>query len=293
MSASTSYRVDAHCHLWKLERGDYHWMDINDPAFETIARNFDIDDLNSAHKPAHIEKAVLVQAAATEGETEFLLSIAKENPQIAGVVGWVDLQSNKVFETLKRFSSFPLFKGIRPMLQDIENTDWLIEAPQKNVWKFLVENNLRFDALVKPRHLPMLLNFCLEHPQLPIVIDHVAKPNFTSLDQKELNDTYEAISNIGRTTHAFCKFSGLLTEMAPEQIDNAYEILKPLLDQLLSSFGPERIMWGSDWPVVRLAGGYQKWNELTDELLKDLDQTGTDAILSNTASQFYGLDGDE
>lgn len=284
-------RIDAHCHLWALDRGDYHWMDASDPSFAPIARDFDARDLAVVRREANIGDVVLVQAAATEAETEYLLSLADDHDEIKAVVGWVDLSRADVENQIDKFARNTAFKGIRPMLQDIEDTNWLIKIPQDTIWDHLSDNGLRLDALVKPRHLPMITQFCLDHPNLPIVIDHCAKPEFADGDQSRIDAWLDGILKIANDTRAYCKLSGLLTEMAAEQIPNAYEILKPLVDQLIEAFGAERIMWGSDWPVVRLAGGYARWNDLTQALLKDLDPASQNAILFKTAEQFYGLEG--
>lgn len=284
-------RIDAHCHLWALDRGDYHWMDVSDPSFAPIARDFDVSDLARARDEAGVCEVVVVQAAATEAETDYLLSLANEHCEIKAVVGWVDLAKNDATKQIDKFARNAAFKGIRPMLQDIEDTDWLIKIPQDDVWDHLAEKGLRLDALVKPRHLSMITQFCLNHPNLPIVIDHCAKPEFAKNDPAYIDVWLEGILKIANETHAYCKLSGLLTEMSVEQIPEAYDILKPLVDQLIQAFGPERMMWGSDWPVVRLASAYARWNDLTLALLTDLDPASQNAILFKTAEQFYGLEG--
>ncbi|MEP3197321.1 MAG: amidohydrolase family protein [Lentilitoribacter sp.] len=284
-------RIDAHCHLWALERGDYHWMDVSDPSFAPIARDFDTSDLARARGEAGVSDVVLVQAAATEAETEYLLSLANEHEEIKAVVGWVDLNKKDANQQIDKFAENKKFKGIRPMLQDIEDTDWLINIPQDDVWEHMVAKGLRLDALVKPRHLSMITQFCLDHPNLPIVIDHCAKPEFAANDPARIDAWLEGILKIANDTHAYCKLSGLLTEMSVEQLPNAYDILKPLVDELIKAFGPERIMWGSDWPVLRLTSAYARWNDLTLALLMDLDPASQDAILFKTAEQFYGLEG--
>lgn len=285
------HRIDAHCHLWALDRGDYHWMDVSDPSFAPIARDFDAGDLALMRREADIGDVVLIQAAATEAETEFLLSLADDHDEIKAVVGWVDLSRADAEKQIDRFARNTAFKGIRPMLQDIEDTNWLIKIPQDTIWNHLSDNGLRLDALIKPRHLPMITQFCLDHPNLPIVIDHCAKPEFAKADKSPIDTWLDGILKIANDTHAYCKLSGLLTEMAAEQLPNAYEILKPLVGQLIEAFGAERMMWGSDWPVVCLAGGYARWNDLTQALLKDLDPASQDAILFKSAEQFYGLEG--
>ena len=287
-----SPRIDSHCHLWALERGDYFWMDGANPDLKPIVRDFGIIDLDKVRRIADISAVVLVQAAPTIAETEYLLSLADKNEEIRAVVGWVDLAKDNAAQQIDVFAKNKAFKGIRPMLQDIENTDWLIKVPQQDIWKHLAQKGLRFDALVKPRHLSMIKQFCLDHQELPIVIDHIAKPEFMENDQEKIESWLEGITQIAHETHAYCKLSGILTEMASTQLKNAYEILKPIIDHLIHAFGPNRVMWGSDWPVIRLAGDYAHWNELTLKLIDNLDQESQQAILFNTANDFYDLEVD-
>lgn len=283
-------RVDAHCHLWDLDRGDYDWLDASDPALKQIARSFDASDLAKVRKHANINRAVVVQAAETLAETEFLLSLADENTEIAGVVGWIDLSHQKAMNWIEQLSSHKAFKGIRPMLQDMDNTNWLIDVPTPEIWKFLVKKNLRLDALVRPRHLPMLSQFCIDNPTLPVVIDHGAKPELGENDPALIQAWMSDIAFIAKETNAYCKVSGLLTEMNETQLANAHDVLKPVIDHLIMCFGPDRLMWGSDWPVVRMAGDYDIWNSLTMDLLKDCDQHSLASILGDTATKFYGLE---
>lgn len=283
-------RVDAHCHLWHLERGDYHWMNVNNPTFAPIACDFDVANLDAASKSADITKFIVVQAAATHAETEYLLSLSDKYPQIGGVVGWIDLAHQDAAAKITEFSKHPKFKGFRPMLQDIEDTDWLMNVPDPTIWQTAVENGLRFDALIKPRHLTMTHQFCVNNPHLPIVIDHAAKPELM-LEDREKFDIWQAdIAKIASETSALCKLSGLLTEMNSEQLLNPASVLKPVFEHLINCFGPDRLMWGSDWPVVRMAGDYDTWNNITMELLAPLDDTSRQAILGGTASKFYGIE---
>lgn len=284
-------RIDSHCHVWQLSRDDYDWLAVDDPQFKSIARDFDVNELEATAAKADISKFVLVQAAATENETEYLLSIAGQFESIVGVVGWVDLSDDIAAQSIQRLSSNPLFKGIRPMLQDIKDTQWLLDVPDPKIWTLLSKSGLRFDALVQPRHLPMLHQFCQRYVDLPVVIDHAAKPKIANGSASDFEQWRMSMSKLARETNAYCKLSGLLTEMGLEQIQNAVTLLQPYVDHLLEAFGPERLMWGSDWPVVRMAGDYTPWNDLTFTLLRELNDQDKNAILSSTACNFYGIKG--
>ena len=284
-------RIDAHCHLWEVGRGDYDWL--NAPSLAAIKRDYRLADLQSTVATFRVEQSILVQAAPTESETRYLLSLAQSATEIGGVVGWVDMNCEGVANNLAKLAASPLLKGIRPMLQDIADTDWILGASQKVALGALADLGLRFEALVQPRHLKALVTTCSNYSELPIVINHVAKP---ALGAKAGDPRHEIWTNgmteLGRNTSAFCKWSGLLTEMRPEQRNTPNEVLavlRPVFDQLLEWFGPNRIMWGSDWPVVTLADNYGAWVEISNTLLDALSQRDRDAILSGNAKEFYGL----
>jgi L-fuconolactonase len=287
-------RIDAHCHLWQLDRGDYDWLDRANPVFGPIARDFTTSDLTERLGAAGIGQAIVVQAAATEAETRFLLSLARTSPHIAGVVGWADLAAPDASERIATLAADPQLKGLRPMLQDIADTDWLLNVPRPGAWQAMAQYGLRFDALVKPRHLPMLLRFCRAHPDLPVVIDHAAKPDLAlPRNNHDMQQWAQGMAALAADTRCCCKLSGLLTEMAPQQLPEAFALLAPVVDDLLGWFGPDRLMWGSDWPVVRMAGSYDIWNGLTDQLIGDLTAAEQAMIRGGTAAQFYGIGGEQ
>ncbi len=207
-------RVDAHCHLWRLGRGDYGWLLDGPPALDPIRRDFDLDDLRAA-MPG-IEVAVLVQAAPSVAETEFLLGCARAGaPRVGGVVGWVDLADPASVADVERLARDPLFKGVRPMLQDVPDPDWIATRPAPACIGALERLGLRFDALVTPRELPALLRFVGAHPGLPVMVDHAANPALVA----EAGDPRRAAWRDGMRAlagaKAFCKLSGLLTELPP------------------------------------------------------------------------------
>jgi L-fuconolactonase len=192
-------------------------------------------------------------------------------------VGWADLTKPE------QIGMEPLLKGLRPMLQDIPETEWILRPELQPALRNIVSAGLRFDALIQPRHLRTLLPLCERHPELPVVIDHAAKPDIA---HRLFEPWATEIALVAKETSALCKLSGLVTEAGAD-----WEIgdLRPYFHHLLDSFGPTRLMWGSDWPVVNLAGGYQKWQSATISLLEDLDISARAAILGGTAARFYGL----
>jgi L-fuconolactonase len=271
-------RIDAHHHVWRIARGDYGWLTPDLP----IHRDYTLDDLRPLL--VDVTGTVLVQAAPTEAETEFMLDVAQHsNSLVRGVVGWTDLTDRKAPGRIAALARNPLLKGLRPMLQDIADTDWILHPQIQPAIAALIDIGLRFDALVQPRHLPVLLQLCARHPSLPVVIDHGAKP---AIAKNAWQPWADDIARVARETQALCKLSGLVTEAARAwRVDD----LRRYIDHLIVCFGPHRLMWGSDWPVVDLAGGYRSWREASETLLALLPVPDRDAILGGTAQKFYDL----
>ena len=225
-----------------------------------------------------------MQAAPSEAETRFLLAAAGASAGLVqGVVGWVDMAAPDAPARIAALARDPLLKSLRPMLQDITDDAWMLDPRLDPAFRALIELGLCFDALVQPRHLPFLLRLIERYPELPVVIDHGAKPRIA----ERLIEPWAAdIGAIARHTRAWCKLSGLVTEARP---DWRAEDVRPYVARLLEEFGPERLMWGSDWPVVNLAGGYKRWRGATLELLRELQDGERRAILGANAVAFYGL----
>jgi L-fuconolactonase len=274
-------RIDGHQHFWTLQRDDYGWLT---PDLKVLYRDFTPIDLQPLLVQAGIDHTVLVQAATSVDETRYLLDIAKNNSIVAGVVGWIDMDSpTRAIETLNELAQNPNFVGVRPMIQDIEDTKWIDKPELGVVFDAMIENNLCFDALVKSVHLPFLLNCLTRHPDLPVIIDHGAKPNIAAAEWQPWAD---GISTIANQTSAYCKISGLITEASDTQ---TYDDVMPYLDHLLSKFGPKRLIWGSDWPVLNLAGDYRGWHDASTARLKALSEQDQDDIFSRNAIDFYNL----
>ena len=274
-------RIDGHQHFWTTQRDDYGWLT---PDLEALYRDFVPEDLQPLLDQAGVDHTVLVQAAATTDETRYLLGIAEYHSMVAGVVGWVDMDSpTEAIEALDEFVQHPKFVGIRPMIQDIEDPAWIDRPELKIVLEALVQSNVCFDALVRSVHLPFLLNCLTRHPDLRVVIDHGAKPNIAAGEWQPWADGIAAIANL---TSAYCKVSGLITEADSSQ---TYDDVMPYLDHLLEVFGSERLIWGSDWPVLNLAGDYDGWYAASIERLSQLAVQDQENILGRNAIQFYGL----
>lgn len=273
-------KIDSHHHLWSLARGDYGWMS---PALGPIYRDFAPADLAPHLKAAGIERTVVVQAADTVAETEYLLDLAEGTDWIAGVVGWIDMEAADAVATLTRLAARPAFKGIRPMIQDLSDDDWILRRALDPAFDALIDLGLSFDALVLPRHLPKLSARLERHPELACVIDHAAKPALASGDL----GTWKAdIARLAVETGCRCKLSGLLTE-AGDRPELA--TVQPAAEHVLCAFGPDRVMFGSDWPVLNLAGDYASWTAMVDTLLAPLSPTDRARVWGGTARAFYRL----
>jgi L-fuconolactonase len=283
MNASPT-RVDAHQHFWTLARPDYGWLT---PALGPIYRDFQPTDLQPLLAQQQVSRTVLVQAAPTVAETDYMLALAAQHRCVQGVVGWVDLESASASAELRRLAENPVFKGVRPMLQDLPDSDWIASAPIDAAVQTLMHLGLSLDALVKTVHLPYLLRFAERYPALPIAIDHCAKPVvLCGPGHVEFAQWRDGMTELARLPHVCCKLSGLVTEAGKGW---QTEMLLPYVDTVLELFGAQRLMWGSDWPVLNLAADYPAWVAATEQLLQRLEPAAAQAVWSGTAERFYRL----
>lgn len=273
-------RVDSHQHFWDPERGDYFWLEPESKLFRTYGPT-DLAPLLRAHG---IDGSVLVQAAPTRDETDYLLVIAERTDSVLGVVGWVDFEDRMHSPALERFALHRKFKGVRPMIQDIADPRWVCHGNLNWAFDAVAELGLCFDALVFPEHVPFILKRLSRQPELKVVIDHGAKP----IIRERLFDDWAAdMTRIARDTSALVKLSGLVTEAGA---DWSADMLRPYTDHLLTAFGPSRMMWGSDWPVCLLASSYDRWLETAQALTAECTPEEQAAIFGGNAVNFYGLE---
>jgi len=275
-------RIDAHQHFWRIDRGDYGWLTPED--HPKIARDFLTPQLEPLLKAAKIDRTILVQAAPSEAETHFLLDLARDTPFVAAVVGWIDFEAADAPTRIARLCANRKLMGLRPMLQDIGEEEWILRPEFARVFDAMQRGKLRFDALVKPRHLPAIAELLDRYPDLALVIDHGAKPDIAK-DGLEVWKPY--IRHIAKETNAYCKLSGLAGEAGPGW---TADTLKPYVDVLLEAFGPERLMWGSDWPVLNETGDYAAWLGACVTLTAQLSPSDREAIFGTTAARFYGVE---
>ena len=275
--------IDAHFHAWQLARGDYAWLT---PMLSPIYRDVSVADWQAQATPHRVTGGVLVQAAPTEAETRFLLQQADQHDAVLGVVGWVDWLAPDASARIHALAHHRKLKGLRPMLQDIADPAWILQTAVQPALQAMVECGLVFDALVKSVHLPHVLTLAQRHPALKIVIDHGAKPDIVGHEWQPWAD---GIVQIARETSACCKLSGLLTETAKAAEGAQAGDVKPWVDHLLNCFGPERLIWGSDWPVLELRSTYSGWRQMSLTLLGNLNNSQRHAVLGGNAARVYGL----
>jgi L-fuconolactonase len=275
-------RIDAHQHYWKIERGDYDWMSA--PAVRPIRRDFLPRDLAPELDKHRFDRSVVVQAAPTVAETDFLLGLAREHPRIAGVVGWLDVEAPDFGRTLARYAREPAFLGIRPMLQDLPDDEFLLRPRVLDNLRELARVGRTLDLLVLPRHLPIVVRALELVPGLRAVVDHCAKPDLRS---SSLDAWRDGIARVASYSNVVCKLSGLVTEAPPGA---GAAVLAPAVEHVLSEFGAERLLFGSDWPVCTLLASYDRVVEILEEILGPrLDDAFERKLFGENAERFYGI----
>ncbi|SAK98169.1 hydrolase [Caballeronia ptereochthonis] len=280
----TNVSIDAHQHYWDPARGDYGWLT---PDLKPLYRRFGSGDLAPLRQAAGIERTVVVQAAPTVEETRYLLDLARSDDSIAGVVGWVPLDSSDAPAILDELVRESKFRAVRPMLQDLPDDTWIAHAPLEAAIERLIDLDLAFDALIFARHVPSLIKFVERYPKLRIVVDHGAKPPIRDGIEAGWQPWADGVAQLAALPQKLhCKLSGLATEAKENWSD---ETLKPYVAHLLEHFGAERLMWGSDWPVLNMNGSYSDWHAAARRLTSHLEKAEQDAIFGANARAFYRL----
>lgn len=275
--------IDAHQHFWQIGQHDCTWPT---PDLTEIHRDFLPADFAPLAQRAGVTGSVLVQTQESDADTDFLLRLADESELIKAVVGWVDFASpTAAVDRIRSLAQHPKLRGLRPMLQGLDDS-WILNPIFEPAINEMKVHKLSFDALVRVRQLPYLRIFAKRHPGLPMVIDHAAKPN---IDHGEFKNWASSMVAMADLPQVYCKLSGLLTEASAEQ---GPDELRAYVVQLYHLFGAERLMWGSDWPVLELApnsqfAGYGDWLTMAKDLLPVASTSELDAIFGLTAKNFY------
>lgn len=274
-------RIDAHHHLWKYNPKEYGWID---DTMAVLQRDFLPGHLRADMATAGIDGVVSVQARQTEQETAWLLGLAENNEFIKGVVGWVPLAAPKVDRVLEKFCRHWKLRAVRHVVQG-EPDDRFILGEEFNAGiRLLREFGLAYDILILERQLPPTIEFVDLHPAQVFVLDHIAKPK---IKDNELEPWRTNLLELGKRQNVYCKISGLVTEADFAAWTEAQ--LQPYLDTVLAAFGPRRLMFGSDWPVCRVACDYKRWVELVGRFIAKLSADEQARIMGGTATEAYGL----
>jgi L-fuconolactonase len=275
--------VDSHQHFWRVSRGDYGWLT---PEAGLLYRDYLPEHLAALLQSSAVQATVLVQAAPTEAETRYLLELSQTHSFIAGVVGWVDFDAPDVQERMiaLQADSQGKLKGLRPMIQDMPDPRWLLREDLDHAFDSLIRAGLVFDALVRPVHLDMLRSRLMRHPNLVAVLDHAGKPD---IQHDDFTGWARDLRRLAQDTQAFCKLSGLLTEAGSQR---SVAGLVPYVEHIFDCFGPDRVLWGSDWPVLSTAGDYGDWLTLAQELCRRVGIKDSRGVFGGTALSIYRLE---
>ena len=269
--------IDAHFHIWQRARGDYGWLT---PAMGRIYRDVSLDDWRSVSRPCGVTAGVVVQAAPTEAETHFLLQQVASAPDVLAVVGWADLLARDAPARIAALATHPKLRALRPMLHNLPDPDWILQPSLEPAIHAMLASDLAFDALIRPIHLPRIGELARRYPALRIVIDHGAKPDIALPQWKPWADDLAALA---MAPQVVCKWSGLWTEAGPGAPVSALAVW---MRHVLDCFGANRLLWGSDWPVLERAGAYAPWHAAAERLLSP---TQRPLVMDAVARRVYRL----
>lgn len=274
-------KIDSHQHFWHYSPETHPW--INDQ-MHILKRDYLPPDLQIEMAKTGFDGCVAVQASQSEAETTFLLELAERYTFIRGVVGWVDLRAENIEDRLAHFSGFDKLCGVRHVLHDEPDEQFILGKDFMRGIGFLRRLNLTYDILIFPNHLPYAIQFVSQFPDQPFVIDHIAKPY---IKDGRIDDWAREIRNIATFPNVHCKLSGMVTEADLRNWQPSD--FTPYLDIVLNAFGADRLMIGSDWPVCRLAGEYPAVMKIVENYISQLSQNEQTAILGKNAQEFYQM----
>lgn len=274
--------IDAHQHFWELGRFEYRWLD--EDALAPIRRNYLPADLKPRISRTGVDKTVFIQTQHNVAETSWVLQLAEQHEFLAGVVGWVDLQSDQCEELLLQLKEYPKFVGVRHVTHDEPDDDFIVRDSVLRGLKVLQKHKVPFDLLFRVRHLHHAQTLAQRLPELPMVLDHLAKPH---IKEHRIDDWIGPLKAAARFPNVYCKLSGMVTE-ADWQHWRPSDF-KPYVEAALEAFGPDRCMFGSDWPVCELAASYGDVYDALSDALGPISDSERTAIFGRTAQAFYRL----
>lgn len=275
-------KIDSHQHYWHFNTQDYGWMGEN---MKAIKRDFLPSDLLPELESIGFDGSVAVQARQNLEETNWLLQLAGEYPHIKGVVGWLDLQSGTVEAAIQKFAAHPKAVGVRHVIHDEQDDDFMLRPNFIRGVKLLEKYNLAYDILIFPKHLQNTIKFVREFSaNHTFIIDHIAKP---FIKDGILSPWKEEISDLAKFPNVYCKLSGIVTEADWQNWQP--EHLKPYLDAIFEAFGTERVMIGSDWPVCMVAGTYQRVMNVVVDYISNFSEADKAKILGVNTLRAYKI----
>jgi len=271
-------RLDAHQHFWSYDAAQYPWIPPGSP----LHRGWLPDDLAALQRPLGFDGSIAVQARQVIEESDWLLSLADRHETVKGVVGWVDLRSDRVEADLERLAKHPKFVGVRHVVQEEPDDNFMLGREFQRGISKLAAFGLTYDILIYPKQLAAALRLAENFPAQPFVLDHIAKPPIKT----GASEPWAAqLRRLAQLPNVHCKVSGLLTEAdhqawQPEQF-------RPYLDTVFAAFGPARLMYGSDWPVCLFAGSYEQAYRLVDDYAQGLTDEQRVGLFGGNAAAFY------
>jgi len=274
-------RVDAHQHFWRYNPTDYGWITRE---MSNLRRDFLPEDLIRVQEPLGFDGSIAVQARQTLAETEWLLQLAERCPIIKGVVGWVDLSSPELPTQLARFSRYPKLRGIRHVVQDEPDDNFVLRSDFQRGIGELSRYGLTYDILIYPRHLPAACELVRRFPDQRFVLDHIAKP---FIGRGEMEPWATDIKRLASSPNIYCKLSGMVTEADWRHCRP--EVFEPYLDVVFGAFGPQRLLIGSDWPVCLLVAPYERVMAIVIDYIRHCSADERRMILGENAQAFYGV----
>lgn len=273
--------IDAHQHFWLYNSTEYAWLD---DSMAALRRNFLPADLEPELCAQGFGGSVVVQTRQTLEETRWLLEIAEQNESVLGVVGWADLRSTDIRSRLRALTANRKLVGLRHIVQSEPDDRFLLQPDFLRGVSALEEFDLAYDILIYTKHLPVAIEFVQRFPRQRFVLDHLAKPPIKS---GEIDLWAKGIRELAGFPHVFCKLSGLVTEADWQHWTPAH--IRPYLDVAFQSFGAERLMIGSDWPVCLVAASYTRVVDIVKDYIRDLPPESQAAVLGGNAQRFWRL----
>lgn len=273
--------LDAHQHFWRYHPQRHAWIDAS---MSILQRDFLPADLEPIYQKYDIKGCIAVQAEQSTGETDFLLALAAAHPFIKGVVGWIDLCAPDIEERLQQYMDRPKLVGFRHIVQDEPDPDFMRRADFMRGLHQLARHGFTYDILIYPNQMPAALAAIEQAPELSMVVDHLAKPY---IKQGQAPGWEDQIRAVAEHPQVYCKLSGMVTEA--DWTSWRYEDMLPWLEIVFDAFGPERLMFGSDWPVCLLAADYGQVKGIVHRFIEPLSPAAQAGIWGLNAAAFYGI----